>query len=103
MLTSKIIDGDNYELLPVFSVIYNSDKKDNYTFLDNCLKEKELTPIWREDYLEKILEYHERAKRLFNSDKVGLIYLVNNHEVDIPLLDYKFEKGDKIDIAYISN
>jgi len=102
MLISKIIDGDNYELLPVFSVIYDLDKKDNYTFLDHCLRKSGLTPIWKENYLERIIEFHETAKKLFKSEKVGLIYIVNDHESDIPLTDYIFQKGDKVDIVYIS-
>lgn len=101
-VVSRQIDNTIYNIFPVLSFIYSGGNIGEE--INSKLAEINLTPLWRKSYLEKILEVHENVLAIFRSKHVGIIYFVNGKEYEsVPIIDYDFKKGDRVEIVYINS
>ena len=99
-LKKKSVNGETYTLFPVLQLRYREGNIQDV--ISEKIESDGRTPIWRDGYLERIIELDPKAKRAFNTNQVGILYFVNGQEPQTKITDYDFFKGDLVELAYIN-
>ncbi len=99
-IIKKKINNEVYEVIPVLKTTYYEGSI--VEFLDEKIRSDGRTPVWKNGYLERIVQLENKARQLFQTKEVGILYFVNGKEPEVEITKYEFKENDIVELAYIN-